>query len=411
MGCAVGLGKTLISLGITYTCKKTVVIVPASLKDNYKREVEKFTNKKAFVIKKWQDSEKIPEGIDIIILNYEIIEKCSKVFIGADAIVCDEIQKVSNPMAKMSKDLYSIVLNNKPKYFVGLSGTITNGKVGHFFQLLRLCSLNKEDCGLRLQDDKRYNIHFRFQQFFSHEKSNGFGSKFYGLKNYPELKNLLKKKYISKTVEENLPEMPNIIRQFKQVNVKFDSEQERMLLQGFEKSSINEGELTTIKRLHAESKVEGTYTFIRELLEQNEKVIVFSDHILPTTKLYEMFISDGIKCSLINGDTKIEDRQKQVNDFQEGENEVFIATIPTANSGFTLTSSSIVVFLDCSWNPAHLIQCEARARRIGQTRTVRAFFMVNGKVDKIIIKTLLQKLKVMNIINTDSKSTNYEIME
>lgn len=410
MGCAVGLGKTLISLGITYNCKKTIVIVPASLKDNYKKEVEKFTNKKAIVIKKWQDCDKIKDET-IIIINYEIMEKCLNIFKGCDAIVCDEVQKITNPMAKISKTLYSIVMNNKPEYFIGLSGTITNGKVGQFFQLLRICSLSPNDCGLRLQEDKRYNIHFRFQQFFSHEKYNGFGSSFYGFKNYPELKKLLKKKYISQTVEDNLPELPSIIRQFKQVDVNFDSEQERLLLEGFENTKASDGELTTIKRLHAVSKIEGTFKFVRDLIESGEKVIIFSDHRQPTIDLNDLFIREGVKVSLINGDTKIEERQKQVNSFQEGNSQVFIATIPTANSGFTLTSSSIVVINDCSWNPAHIVQCIARSRRIGQKNTVRAFFMVNGKIDKIIIKTLLQKLKVMNIVNTDGRTEDFEIMD
>lgn len=414
MGCAVGLGKTLISLGITANCRKTIAIVPASLKDNYKREVEKFTDKTAFVIKKWQDCEKIKDE-SIIIVNYEIIDKCLSIFKGCDAIVCDEVQKVTNPMAKTSKALYNILLEFKPTYFVGLSGTVTNGKTGQFFQLLRMCSLNKEDCGVKIHDDKRYNIHFRFQQFFSHERSNGFGSQFYGIKNYPELKKLLQKKYISQTVEENLPQLPNIIRQFKDVNVKFDSEQEKQLIDFFnkndEKDSKKKSELVEIKRIHAESKAESTAKFILELLEEEDKIICFSDHRKPVETIKNILESEGIKVSVINGDVKIEDRQKLVNEFQEGDTQVFLATIPTANAGFTLTSSNIVIMNDCSWNPAHIIQCEARSRRIGQKSTVRAFFMVNGKIDKIIVRTLLQKLKTMNVVNTDGKTTEYEINE
>lgn len=167
--------------------------------------------------------------------------------------------------------------------------------------------------------------------------------------------------------------------------------------------------MVEIKRVHADSKAEATAKFILELLEEEDKIICFSDHRKPVETIKNILESEGIKVSVINGDVKIEDRQKLVNEFQEGNSQVFLATIPTANAGFTLTSSSVVIFNDSSWNSAHIIQCEARARRIGQKSTVRAFFMVNGKVDKIIIKTLLQKLKTMNIVNTDGKTTEYEI--
>lgn len=86
MGCAVGLGKTLISLGITANCRKTIAIVPASLKDNYKREVEKFTDKTPFGIKKWQHCSKIKNESNIIV-NYEIIGKLICIFKDGDHIV------------------------------------------------------------------------------------------------------------------------------------------------------------------------------------------------------------------------------------------------------------------------------------------------------------------------------------
>lgn len=411
IGAAIGLGKSLISIGITINCKKTIVIVPASLKDNYKKEVEKFTDKKAIVIKNWKDCDKVKDE-SIIIINYEIIEKCSKIFEGCDSIVCDEIQKANNSMSKMGKALFSKVLLHKPKYFIGLSGTPISGKVPQFFQLLRYCSLNSNDCGIKLQEDKRYNIAFRFAQFFSHEKSNGFGSVFYGLKNYPELKKLLKKKYVRYTVEEHLPQMPDIIRQQIEIQSSFESENEKQLLEAFnskEKGQSLTGELSTIKRLHAESKVNGTYDFILELLDSEEKVIVFSDHKLPIEKLQEKFLESGIKTSVVSGDIKMVERQKDVDLFQEGDSRVFLATIPTASAGFTLTSSSVVIFNDISWNPIDIIQCEGRARRIGQKKTVRAFYMVSDKVDKIILNTITSKIKIMNTVLSEGKEATFKV--
>ena len=103
------------------------------------------------------------------------------------------------------------------------------------------------------------------------------------------------------------------------------------------------------------------------------------------------------------------ERQKDVDLFQEGDSRVFLATIPTASAGFTLTSSSVVIFNDISWNPIDIIQCEGRARRIGQKKTVRAFYMVSDKVDKIILNTITSKIKIMNTVLSEGKEATFKV--
>jgi SNF2 family DNA or RNA helicase len=410
IGSQMGLGKTIQALGIATLYKKTIVICPASLKQNWQNEINKFTNLTSFVIKKVKDIEKINQPYDIIILNYDIISKCYNIFKDCELIICDEFHKVANPKSNMSKALWNVIQLNKPNRFIGLSGTAINNRVGEFFNLLRILSQSPSNCGIKLHEDKRYNIEFRFQQFFSYEKSNGYGSQFFGLRNYTELKKLLEHKYIRHTVEQHLPEMPDIIRQQIECKATLDSEDEQNLWEAYEKSSKGlqlDEHLSTVKRKNAESKINATYEHVKEILETEEKVIIFSDHVKPINELYDLL--KEFKPVKITGEIATNKRQEEIDKFQFGESRVFLGTIGAASVGFTLTSSNIIVVNDFTWVPALLLQAEARARRIGQKKTVIANYMVASKIDKIILNSLISKTKLLNTVLSDGKESLFKV--
>ena len=410
IGSQMGLGKTIQALGVATLFKKTIVVCPASLKQNWQNEINKFTNLTSFVIKKVKDLEKINQPYDIIILNYDIISKCYNVFKDCELIICDEFHKVANPTSNMSKSLWNVIQLNKPNRFIGLSGTAINNRVGEFFNLIRILSQSPSNCGIKLHEDKRINVHFRFQQFFSYEKSNGYGSQFFGLRNYTELKKLLEHKYIRHTVEEHLPEMPDIMRKQIECVATLEAEDEQNLWEAYEKSSKGlqlEEHLSTVKRKNAESKINATYEHVKELLETEEKVIIFSDHVMPINELYNML--EEFKPVKITGEIATSKRQDEIDKFQFGDSRVFLGTIGAASVGFTLTASNIIVFNDCPWVPALLLQAEARARRIGQKKTVIANYMVASKIDKIILNSLISKTKILNTVLSDGKESIFKV--
>ncbi len=412
IGDSMGLGKTPSALAIATICKKTIVISPAFLKINWQREVQKFTNLSVSPILTVKELTKKKDTLnyDVLLVNYEIIEKVEFLFENVSLIICDEFHKIANPDSKMSKALLRILIKYKPHRFLGLSGTAVNNRVGEFFNPLRLVSLSPVDCGLKLQTDNRYNVSFRFNQFFSyedHKKPN----KFFGLKNYKDLKLLLEKKYIRHTIEENLPEMPSIRR------IEIDAgEYEQKLLEElgacFERAQgddmNNEGKyLSTVKREAAESKIAVTCEFIKELLESEEKVIVFSDHRNPVIQLCEL-LKQYEPVSIMGG-VSLDERQKAVDAFQLGNARLLIATIGAASTGLTLTASHICVFNDLPWVPAQLLQAEGRVRRIGQKSNCISYIMSKSKIDRIILSTLIKKAKNLNTILSDNKENLFMV--
>lgn len=55
-----------------------------------------------------------------------------------------------------------------------------------------------------------------------------------------------------------------------------------------------------------------------------------------------------------------------VNEFNEGENSVFLISLKAGGTGLNLTSADIVIHFDPWWNPAVENQATDRAHRMGQ---------------------------------------------
>ena len=97
-------------------------------------------------------------------------------------------------------------------------------------------------------------------------------------------------------------------------------------------------------------------------------------------------------CKLI-GSTKINDRQQEINKFQENHDiKIFFISLKSGGVGLNLTAASYVLLLDPWWNPFAEKQAIARAHRLGQTNKVNSVRFISKKTieEKII---LLQEKK------------------
>lgn len=77
-----------------------------------------------------------------------------------------------------------------------------------------------------------------------------------------------------------------------------------------------------------------------------------------------------VDCRVLHGDVPQQDRQKIVDDFQNGEFDVLISTIAVGGVGITLTRSDTILFIEEDWVPANNRQMEDRLYRIGQKNDV-----------------------------------------
>jgi hypothetical protein len=101
---------------------------------------------------------------------------------------------------------------------------------------------------------------------------------------------------------------------------------------------------------------------------------------------------------VIEGDTKLSDRNQVEQDFQVGRVALLIASIHAAGVGITLTRSSDVLFAETDWTPAVVTQAIDRCHRVGASAThlnIGTMIAV-GTIDEQVHKALSHKGRVLD---------------
>ncbi|MEG2936410.1 MAG: C-terminal helicase domain-containing protein [Clostridium sp.] len=130
------------------------------------------------------------------------------------------------------------------------------------------------------------------------------------------------------------------------------------------------------------------YDILEEALENNRKVLVFSQFTTILGNIRETLRRKGIKTMYLDGSVPSKNRMDIVKEFNEGEPGVFLISLKAGGTGLNLTSADMVIHFDPWWNPAVEEQAVDRAHRIGQKNTV--------EVIKLIAKGTIEE-KIYNI--------------
>lgn len=147
-----------------------------------------------------------------------------------------------------------------------------------------------------------------------------------------------------------------------------------------------------LKQISARGKVETVCTDVRDLVEQGEKVILFCSLREIGDRLKEAFP----EAVMIRGGMTPEEKNASVTAFQnDPKTTVAICSIKAAGVGLTLTASSNVKFIEFPWTYADCEQCEDRAHRIGQADSVQAdYYLGENTIDRYCYE-LIQSKKSM----------------
>lgn len=151
------------------------------------------------------------------------------------------------------------------------------------------------------------------------------------------------------------------------------------------------------------AKMDRLEELVDENIENNKKVIIFSNWTQMTTPIYDM-LHKKYKGIIITGETKDSDRQHNVDLFQNNKDYKFaIGTIGAMGTGLTLTSASTVIFIDEPWTMAAKQQAIDRAHRIGTKENVTVYtLMAKNTIDERIHQ-LVEKKGAMSDALIDGK--------
>lgn len=97
----------------------------------------------------------------------------------------------------------------------------------------------------------------------------------------------------------------------------------------------------------------------------DDSVVVFAASRQLIYLLHDRLTKDDIPHGLITGMQNQDERQKSIDDFQEGKTKYLLATLGAGGTGLTLTAARIAVYLQRSWSMIENEQSEGRVHRIG----------------------------------------------
>ena len=368
LGLEQGLGKTLCSLATAIELRpnKILIVVPAFLKPNWEAEIEKFT-----------------EDFEADIISYS---QLSKVNGSYDLIIADECHYLKNHKTKRSKNFEAILMESKPEYLLMLSGTPIKNRIGEFWNLLRLVHYG----GNLPQFDnfKRKNQHFKFQYYFSNAITQYFGhrqvTKFEGMRNIAELKGLVNAARLRMKSKDviNLPETTDIDFKIKEKG-KFDKDFKELL----NEEGFNNEAYMRIKKVNAVAKCDYTIKLAQEIIENGEKVVIFSDHVDSASE-----IARALGAKALTGKVSATERARCVQDFERSREVLaLVATIGALSVGVNLTSARYMIFNDMPHVPADLDQAKKRIHRIGQSEKCFYYYVYISELDRKLQRMIYNK--------------------
>ncbi|MBK9960991.1 MAG: DEAD/DEAH box helicase [Saprospiraceae bacterium] len=125
---------------------------------------------------------------------------------------------------------------------------------------------------------------------------------------------------------------------------------------------------------------------ILTIVGSGHKIILFSS-FTKHLDLFEAWLEESkISFVSLTGETKMEQREKNVKIFQEDESiKIFLISIKAGGTGLNLTAADYIFILDPWWNPFVEKQAIARSHRIGRHKPVQVLrFIVKDSIEQKI---------------------------
>ena len=118
---------------------------------------------------------------------------------------------------------------------------------------------------------------------------------------------------------------------------------------------------------------------LAKLKRDGHKVLIFSQFTSMLDILEAHLSQKGFEPCRIDGQTPLEDRRRQMDEFNS-DPDVFIFMLSTraGGLGINLTGADTVIIYDSDWNPHQDLQAMDRCHRIGQTRPVHVYRLASA---------------------------------
>lgn len=390
-----GLGKTYQALGIADFYKENwplFIGTTATTRDVWTTKIKELLPYVPLqTIVTMNSNQDCFKDANIVIASYSLMEKHHEKLLQKNfgMVILDESHLLKNFKAKCTS--VASKLAKQAKRVVLLTGTPALSRPSELFSQLEMLDPN-------FFNFKEYSIRY------CEGKQTNFGWLASGQSNLTELNILLSRKFmIRRTKSEVMTELSEKNRETIILDGSLIEDSDENLLVYASDFSQSEGKKREeiLLKFYSETAIakrKAVCAYIKTLINDNIKFIVFAHHICLLDAISECLSKLNVDFIRIDGSTKNDVRTVSVARFQNNEKcRVAVLSLKACNSGITLTAAKLVVFAELDWNPSTLAQAESRAHRIGQEGIVTCrYLMAKGTADDVIWEMLKKKQNVLN---------------
>ena len=430
-----GLGKTiqLVSVILSYVenCEKeaiepkaSLVICPSSLTLNWYNEIKKFApSLKVMLINgNAQDRknkiQKI-EDYNVVIASYDILKRDIDIYKDKKYefkyVIADEAQYIKNNNTQNFKAIKEI----KAETRYALTGTPIENSLSELWSIF---------------DYVMPGYLFSYKKFKELYETpivkdeDGSAMK--------KLKMLIEPFILRRIKEDVLTELPD--KTITILNNEMEDEQQKIYMSymaqvkeeieteisinGFEKSQIKI--LSLLMRLRQicchpglfienykgeSSKLNQCIQIVKDAIESGHKILLFSGYTSMFDIIEEEFKKENISYYKLTGQTKVGDRIRLVDEFNENPDiKVFLISLKAGGTGLNLIGADMVIHYDPWWNLSAENQATDRTYRIGQKKNVQVYKLITkNSIEEKIYELQQKKAKLIdNMLSTNETFIN-----
>ena len=424
-----GLGKTIQAASAAvlkkqiFGFRKAMVVCPATLKAQWKKEIEQFTDEKALIIS-GTPKEREEQYLDVehffFIVNYETIMRDSMAInkAGIDFLILDEAQRVKNFETKTSSSIKRLLA----KHTLVVTGTPIENRLIDIFSVVSV--LDPYFFGPLWE--------FSYQHcYFDAEKSN----KINGYYDLQALNKQLSEILIRREKRNVLDQLPNV----QQVDIpialaplqaEYHASYAKGIAQIIRKKFLTAYDMQKLQLLLASMRMvcDSTYLVDEEtnvspkmdelehiLIEQfdlkntTRKVIIFSEWVKVHKLIGQLLRQNKIGFVELNGKVPVKSRGELIKKFESSpECKVFLST-EAGGAGLNLQIADTLINFELPWNPAKKNQRIGRIDRLGQKSSTLTIYnlITSDSIEQQIAAGLLIKQNLFDGVLDSGSSTDY----
>jgi superfamily II DNA or RNA helicase len=401
-----GLGKSPMSMAAAlllrewHDIKRVLVITPASVKLQWGKEIERFTDETYIVIggNKAKRAQQYAQESFFTITNYELVLRDLEHVhaLKPDLVILDEAQRIKNWRAKTSQAIKELP---HPFAFV-LTGTPLENRLEELYSIVEFL------------DDKLLGPPWQFMA--QHVIKDEWGG-IIGYKDLEGVRRAIAPILLRRRKADVLQQLPERIDN--DFWLELDTEQERLyrplekqlaqLLRAPEwdqrQSALALGLLNKLREgataaqlvnpdVRSSSKLRELPALVEEIASEGHKMLIFSQWERMTRHAQEAVARLPFKSVRLHGGLGIRARERIIEQFNTDPDTMLFISTDAGGLGLNLQAASFVINLDLPWNPARVEQRIGRAHRIGQTQPVNVINIIaNNTVEQRVLEVLYHK--------------------